>query len=160
MSVLTKTNYLAKYGVLGTTFPDNTVGAISESDMRDFGQDTADSLLFSSASIDVSTVSTASGTITLNFDSRSERIFLGSASFATPKTIALSNATNALVLDFEFNITNAAAILTFPSSFTMSDVRWDSGAKTWEPSDLGVFKAHAYFNGTNWRLDISQSTYV
>lgn len=46
MAVRTKTELLALYGSIGSIFPDNTVGAISESDMRNFGQDLADSLIF------------------------------------------------------------------------------------------------------------------
>jgi len=44
MATLDKAAFEAKYGSSGTIFPDNTTGDISEGDMRDFGQDIADSL--------------------------------------------------------------------------------------------------------------------
>jgi hypothetical protein len=44
MALLDKTAFEALYGSSGSTFPDNTTGDISEGDMRQFGQDIADSL--------------------------------------------------------------------------------------------------------------------
>jgi hypothetical protein len=46
--------------------------------------------------------STAGGTITLNMNSQIQRMHVGSASFATPKTIAMSNTTGSLVFNFSF----------------------------------------------------------
>lgn len=43
MSNLGRTNLQTLYGTSGSTFPDNTTGEISESDMRTFGQDLTDS---------------------------------------------------------------------------------------------------------------------
>jgi len=110
--------------------------------------------------LDLVSPSTASGTITFDFELKQSRRFQGSASFSTPKTIAFSNDTNALSFEFFFNITDAAAVLTFPSTVKMDDIRWDTGAKEWTPDDTGWFKGHAEFNGTNWLIDISKSIYV
>lgn len=110
--------------------------------------------------MDISTASTAGGTITLDFDSEDQRIFVGSASFATPKTIALADATNAKKLDLIFTVTNVAAALTFPAAFIMSDVRWNTSTQEWEPVDTGTYKLTAIFDGTNWVMDISQSPYL
>lgn len=44
MATRTKAQFEALYGTSGTTFPDNIVGSISEGDLRDFGQDIADSV--------------------------------------------------------------------------------------------------------------------
>lgn len=65
--------------------------------------------------IDQTSASTAGGTITLNMNSQIQRSFVGSATFAAPKTMALSNTTNSLFFNFFFEITNMAAELTFPS---------------------------------------------
>ena len=43
MAIRTKTEFKALYGTSGTLFPDNTTGAISEADVRAFGEDIADS---------------------------------------------------------------------------------------------------------------------
>lgn len=96
--------------------------------------------------------STAGGTITLDMDSRVQKIFVGSASFGTAKAIALSNTTNSLVLSLFLNLTNVAAVLTFPSSFTMPtwDNRWSDGAHTFTPASTGVYEFSAVFNGTDW----------
>jgi hypothetical protein len=45
MSQLSKSTYKALYGSTGTTFPDNTTEEISEGDMRQFGEDQADSFM-------------------------------------------------------------------------------------------------------------------
>ncbi len=89
--------------------------------------------------IDLVTVSTAGGTITLDYALKQQRVFEGGASFATPKTIAESNASNARAGEASFNLTNVAAVLTFPSDFSMpaTDTRWDDGAKTFTPDTTG-----------------------
>lgn len=107
------------------------------------------------SNIDILSVSTAGGTITLNFGDEEQRIFVGSASFSAAKAVALSNSSNARRLDFIFTITNTNAILTFPASFVMNDVRWDTSSQEWEPDQTGTFKASAIFDGTNWIMDIS-----
>lgn len=99
-------------------------------------------------------VDTSGATITLNFNSFANRKFYGSASFAAAKTIALSNSTNAVELTFFFTITNVAAALTFPSSFTMSDPRWNDSSHVWTSIDTGKFKAKAEFDGTDWHMEI------
>jgi len=155
MAKRTKTQFKLLYGSSGSTFVENTSGDISATDLATAMEDIADSFPADADGI-VLSVSTSGGTITLNFDSTTERVFVGNATFAGPKTIALSNSSYAAILEFVFAITNVAAVLTFPSTFIMNDVRWDAGAKTWTPDDTGTFKAKATWNGTNWLLDISQ----
>lgn len=105
-------------------------------------------------------VDTSSSTIDFDFELKQGSKFFGSTSFATPKTISFSNDTNALEYDFVLEISNVAAILTFPPTVTMQDVRWEAtGAKEWQPDATGFFKGHAEFDGTNWRMDISNSPY-
>lgn len=48
MAQRTRAQYKALYGTSGTLFPDNTTGEISEADIRAFGEDGADSVLFKS----------------------------------------------------------------------------------------------------------------
>lgn len=109
----------------------------------------------------VSSVSTAGGTITLDFLSAYKMSFIGSASFSTPKTIAHSNAGNAAEYDFMFEITNVAAKLTFPAAYIMSDARWEgSNPQEWEPTEVGKYKATATYDGINWWLEISAAPYV
>lgn len=111
--------------------------------------------------LDISSVVTTGGTITFDFLLKQKNKFMGATGFATPKTIAFSNDTNALEFDFVLNITNVAAILTFPASVIMDDVRWEAtGAQEWEPDNTGFFKGHAEFDGTNWLVDISKGTYT
>lgn len=106
--------------------------------------------------------STAGGTITLNFQTSVDRIFVGDASFATPKTIALSNDAGALRLSFVFQITNVAAVLTFPASFKMTEdgVRWNASTNEWTPDGIGLFEAYAIFDGASWLMRISPSAYT
>lgn len=155
MAKRTKVQFKTLWGAASSTFADNTTGDISAEDIRDFAEDIADSFPADADGM-VLSVSTSTGTITLNFDSTVERVFVGSATFATPKTIALSNATYASVLEFIFAITNVAAVLTLPAAFIMNDVRWETTGNTWTPDQIGTYKARAVFDGTNWILDISQ----
>lgn len=156
MAQLSKSAFLAKWL---TIFADNVTRDISEEDMRDFRQDIADSFWNKDddalTSVQTAQADTSGATITLDFDSGSDYVFVGSASFATAKTIALDNDTNALRLVFLFQITNVAATLTFPSSFTMSDALWNSSSQVWTALDTGKFKARAEFDGTNWHMEIT-----
>lgn len=45
MSQLSKSTYKTLYGSTGSTFPDNTTEEISEGDLRQFGEDNADSFM-------------------------------------------------------------------------------------------------------------------
>lgn len=111
--------------------------------------------------LDITSSDTSGATITFDFALKQKNKFLGSAGFATPKTIAFLNDENALEFDFVLSITNVAAILEFPSSVVMNDVRWEAtGAKKWEPDATGFFKGHAEFDGTNWIVDISKGPYA
>jgi hypothetical protein len=102
--------------------------------------------------LDRSTSSTASSTITLDLNSQIQRMFVGSASFATAKDIALSNSTNALVFDFHFEVTDVAATITMPVTFLMSDINFTAGV--WTPPSTGLYEMGGSFDGTNWKVKI------
>lgn len=106
---------------------------------------------------DSTTPSTAGGTITLDMNSQKQRMFVGSASFGTAKAIALSNTTNSLVLNLVLTLTNVAAVLTFPTTFTMQtiDTRWADGAHTFTPSSTGKHEFSATFDGTDWNMKVT-----
>lgn len=53
MSLLSKTSFKALYGLSGTVFPDNNTEEISELDVRQFGEDIADSLNFEAETNDI-----------------------------------------------------------------------------------------------------------
>lgn len=107
--------------------------------------------------LDSATPSTTGATITLDMNSQFQRMFVGSASFAGAKAIALSNTTNALVLNLVLTLTNVAAVLTFPSTFTMQSVdsRWNDGAKTFTPSGVGKHEFSATWDGTDWNMKVT-----
>jgi hypothetical protein len=98
--------------------------------------------------------STAGGTITLDMNSLTQRMFVGSASFATAKTLALSNATNALVFNFHFEVTDLAATIECPSTFKMGGPQWNSSTKIWTPPAVGLFEMGGSYDGTNWKVKI------
>jgi hypothetical protein len=82
-----------------------------------------------------------------------ERSFNGSASFSTPKTIAFLQATKAKEFKGFINITDVAAVLTWPASVKMSSGLWLNGPKTWTPEYTGEYKFIGHFNGTTWHVD-------
>jgi hypothetical protein len=96
--------------------------------------------------------STASGTVTLDMNNLTQRMFVGSASFATSKTMALSNSTNALVFNFHFEVTNVAGTLVMPASWLMADINF--GANTWVPPAIGKYELGGSYDGTNWKIKI------
>lgn len=158
MSKLTKAQFLEKYAIL---FADNSTRNITESVMRSFCQDLADSTEFSFGSeLDIELVVTSGSSINFDFGSGYQSIFVGISSFSTPKTITFSNTTNAKRFEFIIENSSVDAVITFPSSVIMNDIRWDEDLKQWYPDDIGVYKGAAIFDGTNWILDMSQSPYA
>lgn len=103
--------------------------------------------------IDQASASTAGATITLDFNNQTQRMFVGSATFATAKTIAVSNTTNTLVFSFIFEITNLAATLTFPSGWLMADSNFS--ALVWTPPVIGKYEMGATrIASGNWYIKI------
>lgn len=147
--------YESLYGTSGSLFPDNTTREISEADLRSFGQDSKDSLVFRLPPQSVDT----SGAITLNFKNASDVIFYGSAQISANKVISFSNSTNATKLTFLFDLSGTQT-LTFPSSCLMNDIRWDSGTKIWSALNSGKYKMTGINDGTNWWVDITQNNYI
>src|SRR5690554_1049690 len=152
MTKLSASAFIAKYT---TIFADNGNREISAEDMRTFRQDIADSFWNQEddalTSVQKAVADTSGSTITLDFDGGSDYIFVGSASWATAKTLALDNATNALRLVFVFQITNTAGTLELPSNFMCVDARMVGQVFT--PFDIGRYKMRADFDGTNWWVD-------
>jgi hypothetical protein len=101
------------------------------------------------------TPSTAGATITLDLNSLTQRVFVGSASFATSKTIVFSNDTNALVFNFHVNITSVAATLIFPANVAMSSSDWNTATQTWTPPSTGEYLVTGGAYGANWKVIIT-----
>lgn len=257
MAIRTRTDFKALYGSSGTVFADNTTGQISELDMRNFGEDQADSFNMVSETYDVYAISTlgtntytstpaytitsyggkqfyvkfvnaSTGAVTINigslgakkvyknpttqadsgdiianqiydlvydatldagnggfqivgsststgggnieivsvlpsvgdvislpFGDEEETIFICTVDLSSAKSVDLLSDSNAKKFSFSFNVTNVAAVIEFPTEFIMNDVRWDSGTKEFTPDATGRFRGLAFFDGTNWLLDIS-----
>jgi hypothetical protein len=100
-----------------------------------------------------SSTSTSGSTITLDMNSASQRMFYGSATFSTPKTITLSNTTGALVFNFIFEVTDVAAVLTMPATFLMTDANFDG--TDWSPLLTGKYEMGGSWDGTNWYVKIA-----
>lgn len=156
MAELDESSFESKYNNAGTgLYRTGQSRGIGSDDHRSLVTDVKDSVLFTSKLLTNTSVVTTGGTITLGFANTRDRIFYGASSFSTSKEIALSNDSNAKRLTFIFEITDTAAILTFPSSFRMSDAMWGAnGAYTWQALDVGTYKAKAEFDGTLWYLDM------
>lgn len=109
----------------------------------------------SSASLGSLEVSVAGGTITLDYESETDRVFYGDLAFGSAKIIALADAVNARRLDFAFRITSVAATLEWPSNFFMkASPQWNGGAKLWTPDSIGRYlaKASKYHSDDEWLL--------
>jgi hypothetical protein len=106
---------------------------------------------------DIIVVDTSGATITLDFAFKAQRVFVGNAAFATPKTIALANADNAVSFQFIPNISNVAAVLTFPTEFTMqnSDDRWVDASHQFTAEVTGKHKFVSTYDGTDYTTEAS-----
>jgi hypothetical protein len=111
----------------------------------------------SGSDLDLTTTSTAGGTITLDMNSQKERIHVGTASFATAKTVAMSNTTNALVFSFKIEVTDVAAVLTMPADWTLTVGTWDGA--DWTPPATGKYKFVGTWDGSEWAVDVNTSPY-
>lgn len=162
MAELSKADYEGKYNHASTgLFKDNITEDIEAVDVRAEVTDTANSFVNRLDEMARVSASTAGATITLTFGAgvlAYTRRFYGSASFATPKTIALADNTNANHFTFIFTITDVAATLTFPAAFKSSDSRFASLVFT--SLETGTFKAVADYDGTSWYVDFSPLPYV
>lgn len=109
--------------------------------------------------LDLHTSDTSGATITLDFELKMERMFIGSASFATAKTIELDNDDNALVLNFVCTITNVAGTVDFPTTFTMqtTDSRWTDASHRFTPATTGKHEFSATWDGTDWNLKVTNA---
>ena len=162
MAELSKADYEGKYNHATTgLFKDNTTEDIEAVDVRAEVTDTANSFVNRIDEMDIYSADTSGATITLDFGTNIlaySRRFYGSASFSTPKTIALGNSTNANHFTFIFTITDVVGTLTFPAGFKSSDTRFVSLVFT--SSETGTFKMTADFDGTSWYADFSPLPYV
>lgn len=106
---------------------------------------------------DIIVVDTSGATITLDFAFKAQRVFVGNAAFATPKTIALANADNAVSFQFIPNMSNVAAVLTFPTEFTMqnSDDRWVDASHQFTAEVTGKHKFVSTYDGTDYTMEAS-----
>lgn len=160
MAELSKADYEGKYNHAVTgLFKDNTTEDIEAVDVRAEVTDTANSFVNRIDEMDLFSVDTTGATLTLDFGSgvlAYSRRFFGSAAFATPKTIALANTTNANHFTFLFEITDLAATLTFPSGFKSGDFRYNNPtALIFTSTEIGIFKVTGDHNGTSWILEFS-----
>jgi len=108
------------------------------------------------AGLDSAIVSTTGGTITLDMNNQSERMFRGSANIGAIKTWALSNNTPSIFIpSVKFTMTTTDD-QTFPSTFKMVifDANWNDSTKKWSPPAVGTYEMSATFDGTNWLMKI------
>lgn len=162
MAELSKSDYESKYNHATTgLFKDNVSEDIEATDVRAEVTDTANSFVNRLDEMARVSVDTTGATITLTFGNgvlAYSRRFYGSASFATPKTIALAFNTNANHFSFIITITDVAATLTFPAGFKSSDTRF--AALVFTSLETGTFKITADYDGTSWYVDFSELPYV
>lgn len=161
MSQISRAAFNTAYAAIAGLFADNTTRDISEADMRAMLTDLKDSVLFSldDALPGPQSVVVSSSPITLTLN-KNNLVFFNAAAIGGARTWALSVTGGVVEFTFLFEISGGLYVQTMPSSFIMSDVRWDDGAKTWTPIEQGKYKAKGLYNGTNWFLEISPSTYL
>lgn len=81
--------------------------------------------------------SVAGSTITLDMNGQKQRSFNGSATFATAKTVAVTNSSNTYTFVWTFEITNLAAALTVPADWYLNSP--DYNTSVWTPPATGKY---------------------
>ena len=158
MAQLSKAAFLSKFNAL---FADNITRDISEADIREFTLDIKDSCLFGldDALHGPQSVVVSSSPITLTLN-KNNLIFFNAAAIGGARTWALSVTGGVVQFTFLFEISGGLYVQTMPSNFILSnsDPRWDGSA--WTPLEQGKYKATGFYDGTNWFVEISQSTFI
>lgn len=114
---------------------------------------TGDWLSITDVTYPLSQNTAASGVIVLDLKRLRKPLLYGSVSIGENKTLSLLNTINNSELYFKFTLTNTW-VLTMPSSFKMSDVQWDSVAKTWSPIQAGEYEMFGTFTNGEWLVRI------
>lgn len=107
-------------------------------------------------------VTTTGGTITLDFNSGDnddavEKMFIGSNTWATSKTLAFSNSSGKLVFNFHFEVTNVAGEIVCSTCIAAASAvsgTWDSGTDTWTPTETGKYEMGGTWDGSAWKIKI------
>ncbi len=103
---------------------------------------------------DVASISTAGGTVTLDMNNQNSRAFYGSASFSTPKTLAMSNIVSGKGLfQVVLSLTDLAAVLTVPGDWQMADIHFDGSAFT--PSETGAYIFGGTLINSVWYVNVA-----
>lgn len=97
--------------------------------------------------------------VTLNMAGEKQRMFVFDTPMATPFAIATDDDGEALVYNFQFEISDVAAVASFDANYTMqsSDTRWDDSSQEFTPDEIGVYEGSAVYDQFNdvWKLKIS-----
>lgn len=110
------------------------------------------SVYINALTIETVTPSIAGGTIDLPMTSAEMIYILGN--LGVIKTFTFTGSVSK-----KFNIKipmTALVALTFPASVVMSDSRWDGTANTWTPLEIGTYYGTAFYDNTNWAIEIPQ----
>lgn len=157
MAELSKSDYENKYNNATTgLFKDNVTEDIEAQDVRAEVEDTKDSFVNRIDEMALVTVDTTGSSILLTFGNgvlAYQRRFVGSTSFATPKTVDLAYNTNANHYTFIFEITDVAATLTFDATCKSGDSRFSGLVFT--SDEIGIFKVTADKYASSWILEFS-----
>lgn len=158
MATRLKSNFSGFYNNPSTgLFKTNTTKDIGSDDARSLVTDLVDSFWQTS----VTNPPITTGNVDFDFQGCEKGLFVIATNLSTATTITLLNTSLAREFTFIVNVTNVAGTLTFPAGFIMSDVRWEeSNPQEFIFGDTGKYKGHAWYDGTNWILDIAQSPYV
>lgn len=100
-------------------------------------------------------VDTTGDTITLDLDSALDGSFSGSAAFAAPREVVLTNFSRAAKWDFNFEVSDVSVPIDFGADTRSTHALFADGVFT--PQDVGLWKVHAVRRyGTNiWLLDFN-----
>lgn len=144
---------------VGTITDDETYGSGWNADVAPASKNAVYDKIEASLSISQASVSTASSTITLDMGSLNAKSFYGSATFSGPKTLAMSNVNDGcaclLSFNFWFEVTNVAAVLTWPADWFSSDANFNG--TTWTPPAVGIYEMGGSYNDSanRWSIKIS-----
>lgn len=162
MAILNGVAFEAKYNDAGTGVyrTGQGVGSIGEGDHQSLVTDIKDNYpnLNESELVSVAAMSPL-GSINLN-DQNRKKTFVTNAVISAAFEFRIIGDTYKPPFTLFFEVSGLPPIEFPATGFVMDDIRWDNSSRIWQPENDGIYKLHAWHNGTKWFADIGQSGYV
>jgi hypothetical protein len=137
---------------------DQTISFLAAPDVPDPDENNIGIYYFTSIStltdpLDRVAVDTSGAVITINWADKKQRVWKGSDALAAPAEIEFDNDANAIHGRIFLQITDLAAIITFPANVIMNDAGFEAtNPNEWEPGEIGKYLFDITYDGVDYTV--------